>query len=114
MGEKLVNRDKLFDGMPKEHIEIFDKLLPFEDNTPVEEIKKRKEQLPKEQQEIIDRISREQIERKTREIIECDKKIFRKQMRQNTGKIIVMFLKTPVAKFLYLTIFALLAAKLLG
>ena len=114
MGEKVVNKDKFFQGMTEEEIKIFNELLPFEDNTPIEVIKEQKSKLPKEQQEIIDRICKLQYDRRVKEIVAIDKKTANKRLFAGIKHLIMSFLKTPVAKLLYVAILIILFAQLLG
>ena len=108
-----MNRKELFEGMPKEDIEMFNKLLPFEDNTPKKELLERLERLPKEQAEILNEICRRQYARKINEAVQYDKEIHRKKGAATLKALLISFMKTPVAKLLYLAILCILAAQLL-
>ena len=114
MGEKVVKRDNLFQGMTEEEIKTFNELLPFEDDTPIERIKEQKNRLPKEQQEIIEQICKRQYDRRVKEIVELDKKAANKQLVTGIKRLILSFLKTPVAKLMYVVILVILLARLLG
>jgi len=111
MAEKIevVKRDKFFAGMPEKDRELFDKILPFEDNTPKSEIIRRMELLPEEERSMIEEICQQHYKRKIEEVKKCDREIFKKSFPTVLKRLILAFLKTPVAKLLYALILGLLA-----